>query len=100
MNANEREWNGGPPLFDAWYRMRLFAGRGLCLVLISVHSRPFAVEILYPGIRGRCWLAKPLPGLIVQRKGWLTTMNVETLIGLARDQGASDLHLEPGLPAA
>ncbi|HMJ90008.1 MAG TPA: ATPase, T2SS/T4P/T4SS family [Candidatus Acidoferrum sp.] len=27
-------------------------------------------------------------------------MNIETLISLARDQGASDLHLEPGLPAA
>ena len=27
-------------------------------------------------------------------------MNLETLITLARDQGASDLHLEPGLPAA
>ncbi len=27
-------------------------------------------------------------------------MNLETLIALARDQGASDLHLEPGLPAA
>jgi twitching motility protein PilT len=26
-------------------------------------------------------------------------MNLETLIALARDQGASDLHLEPGLPA-
>src|ERR1043166_4419488 len=27
-------------------------------------------------------------------------MNLETLISTARDQGASDLHLEPGLPAA
>jgi twitching motility protein PilT len=27
-------------------------------------------------------------------------MNLEMLIALARDQGASDLHLEPGLPAA
>lgn len=27
-------------------------------------------------------------------------MNLETLIGLANEQGASDLHLEPGLPAA
>src|SRR6185503_13494671 len=27
-------------------------------------------------------------------------MNVEGLIAAARDQGASDLHLEPGLPAA
>lgn len=27
-------------------------------------------------------------------------MNVETLISAAKDQGASDLHLEPGLPAA
>lgn len=27
-------------------------------------------------------------------------MNLETLIALARDQGASDLHLEAGLPAA
>jgi twitching motility protein PilT len=27
-------------------------------------------------------------------------MNLETLVALARDQGASDLHLEPGLPAA
>jgi twitching motility protein PilT len=27
-------------------------------------------------------------------------MNLDTLVALARDQGASDLHLEPGLPAA
>jgi twitching motility protein PilT len=27
-------------------------------------------------------------------------MNLEALIAIARDQGASDLHLEPGLPAA
>src|ERR1043165_4616901 len=26
-------------------------------------------------------------------------MNLETLISVAREQGASDLHLEPGLPA-
>jgi twitching motility protein PilT len=27
-------------------------------------------------------------------------MDIEALIGMAREQGASDLHLEPGLPAA
>ena len=27
-------------------------------------------------------------------------MNLESLISTAREQGASDLHLEPGLPAA
>jgi twitching motility protein PilT len=30
----------------------------------------------------------------------IEAMNLETLISAARDQGASDLHLEPGLPAA
>src|ERR1043166_7994285 len=27
-------------------------------------------------------------------------MNLESLVRMARDQGASDLHLEPGLPPA
>src|ERR1041385_3619213 len=30
----------------------------------------------------------------------LLTMNLDALIGMAKEQGASDLHLEPGLPPA
>jgi len=43
---------------------------------------------------------KPLRRFIVERIWPLDeSMNLETLISLAREQGASDLHLEPGLPA-
>ncbi len=37
--------------------------------------------------------------MLNERGRGLTSMNLETLISVARDQGASDLHLEAGLPA-
>ena len=48
-----------------------------------------------------CKLAQPWPGGVVELLGsGAEHMNLESLISAAREQGASDLHLEAGLPAA
>ena len=63
-----------------------------------------------PGVCGGCDSAcdRSAPGSCYQllttlaqsAKLKLRTMDLEALIGMAKEQGASDLHLEPGLPAA